>query len=198
MKCWLMAAMAVFAPDGLVKKGLRGEPAHGFGRRRVATDVVAGVFENEEVAVGVDGAFPGLAHSLFVAGSVVLVAHDEQRWDADAREAGGVPVIVGRLRAPRGNRDQGLDGGPTAGVELRVTGEPGIEVAPGDGTRGGVLPKTALGTMATDAMKFFTIIGLYGLDFTLNSTVLGSVALTESMYCQSVAKVTGAVLPGRR
>ena len=35
-------------------------------------------------------------------------------------------------------------------------------------------------------MKFFTMIGLYGLDFTLNSTVLGSVAVTESMYCHTV------------
>ena len=48
-----------------------------------------------------------------------------------------------------------------------------------------MLPKTALGTMATDAMKFFTMIGLYGLDFSLNSTVFGSVALTESMYSRA-------------
>src|SRR5215203_2498385 len=63
---------------------------------------------------------------------------------------------------------------------------------------GEILPKTALGTMVTLAMKFFTKIGLYGLDFSLNSTVLGSVALTELRYCHTVAKVTGAVLPSSK
>ena len=47
-------------------------------------------------------------------------------------------------------------------------------------------------------MKFFTMIGLYGLDFSLNSTVRGSLALTESMYCQTVEKFTDAVLPSSK
>jgi hypothetical protein len=49
-----------------------------------------------------------------------------------------------------------------------------------------MLPKTALGTTRVVAMKFLTMIGLYGLDFTLNSTVFGSVAVIESMYCHTV------------
>ena len=47
-------------------------------------------------------------------------------------------------------------------------------------------------------MKFFTKIGLYGLVFSLNSTVRGSVAVTESMYSHTVEKLTEAVLPSSK
>ncbi len=47
-------------------------------------------------------------------------------------------------------------------------------------------------------MKFFTKPGLYGLVFSLNTTVRGSVASTESMYSHSVEKLTEAVLPSSK
>ncbi len=47
-------------------------------------------------------------------------------------------------------------------------------------------------------MKFFTMMGLYGLVFSLNSTVRGSVAVTESTYCHTVEKLTDAVLPSSK
>src|SRR4029453_10066439 len=47
-------------------------------------------------------------------------------------------------------------------------------------------------------MKVFTKMGLEGLDFSLNSTVRGSLAVTESMYCHTVEYLTDAVLPSSK
>ena len=46
------------------------------------------------------------------------------------------------------------------------------------------------GTMSDARDEVLDDDGVVWLDFSLNSTVRGSVALTESMYCHIVAKVT--------
>ena len=139
MKCWLIAAMRSLRHTGSSKKARAAKLSVGFGRRRVAADVVARVLVDEHAALRIHGAFEGFADALLVAGNIILIADDEQGGDADSGKPLRVPVVVGRLIAPRGDGHHRFQVVALAGLEFGIAGGPRIEVAGGDGARGAAL-----------------------------------------------------------